>query len=109
MHDMYHGGNRELQDQFGSTALADRLIEITHRTAFNDNDRAFIEGATFFFMATADAKGRPDCSFKGGPAGFVKVVGDNELVVVSATIHLVGTAIAAMNAAAATFLMNPNI
>ncbi|MCB1376386.1 MAG: pyridoxamine 5'-phosphate oxidase family protein, partial [Rhodobacteraceae bacterium] len=81
MHDMYHGGNRELQDQFGSTALADRLIEITHRTAFNDNDRAFIEGATFFFMATADAKGRPDCSFKGGPAGFVKVVGDNELVI----------------------------
>ena len=81
MHDMYHGGNRELQDQFGSTALADRLIEITHRTAFNDNDRAFIEGATFFFMATADSKGRPDCSFKGGPAGFVKVVGDNELVI----------------------------
>jgi hypothetical protein len=81
MHDMYHEGNRELQNRFGSTALADRLIEITHRTVFNDSDRAFIESATFFFMATSDAQGRPDCSFKGGPAGFVRVVGDSELAI----------------------------
>ena len=31
---MYHEGNRELQARFGSTALADRLLEKTHRTAF---------------------------------------------------------------------------
>ena len=68
---MYHAGNRDLQAQFGSTALADRLLEKTHRTQFTDGDRAFIEGATFFFLATADPDGRPDCSFKGGPAGFV--------------------------------------
>ena len=77
---MYHAGNRDLQAQFGSTALADRLLEKTHRTQFTDGDKAFIEGATFFFLATADPDGRPDCSFKGGPAGFVTAVGPNRLV-----------------------------
>ena len=77
---MYHAGNRDLQAQFGSTALADRLLEKTHRTQFTDGDKAFIEGATFFFLATADPDGRPDCSFKGGPAGFVRVTAPNRLV-----------------------------
>jgi hypothetical protein len=77
---MYHAGNRELQARFGSTALADRLVEKTHRTAFTLSDRAFIERATFFFLATADGEGRPDCSFKGGAPGFVKITGASELV-----------------------------
>lgn len=77
---MYHDGNRTLQRQFGSTALADRLLEVTHRTAFSDEDRAFIESSAFFFLATADPQGRPDCSFKGGPAGFVRIEGDATLV-----------------------------
>lgn len=76
---MYHAGQRELQDRFGSRALADRLVEHTHRTKFSDDDRAFIESVTFFFLATADSEGRPDCSFKGGPAGFVKVVASDAL------------------------------
>jgi predicted pyridoxine 5'-phosphate oxidase superfamily flavin-nucleotide-binding protein len=77
---MYHQGNRALQARFGSTALADRLMAKTHRTAFTDADRVFIESRPFFFLATADADGRPDCSFKGGPPGFVQVTGANELV-----------------------------
>lgn len=70
---MYHEGNRELQDRFGSTKLADRLVERLWRDRFKDEDRAFIESVAFFFLATADADGRPDCSFKGGPPGFVTV------------------------------------
>jgi hypothetical protein len=77
---MYHDGNRELQARFGSTALADRLVEKTHRASFTLSDRAFIESATFFFLATADGEGRPDCSFKGGAPGFVKITGASELV-----------------------------
>lgn len=77
---MYHSGSRALQDRFGSRALADRLAEHTHRTRFTEDDVKFIEGATFFFLATADAEGRPDCSFKGGPQGFVKVVTPDRLV-----------------------------
>jgi predicted pyridoxine 5'-phosphate oxidase superfamily flavin-nucleotide-binding protein len=79
MSDLYHPGQRALQSRFGSTALADRLAEITHRTAFAEGDKAFIEAAAFFFLATADAEGRPDCSFKGGLPGFVRVTGPSEI------------------------------
>lgn len=77
---MYHDGNRELQDQFGSRALADRLVERLWRETFKDEDKTFIESVGFFFLATADAEGRPDCSFKGGPTGFVRVVAPDALV-----------------------------
>jgi len=77
---MYHEGNRELQARFGSVALADRLLDKTHRTAFTDTDKAFIESQPFFFLATADQEGQPDCSFKGGPPGFVKVLAPDLLI-----------------------------
>jgi len=70
---VFHPGNRELQSRFGSTQLADRLVERGWRNRFKDEDKSFIESASFFFLATADAEGRPDCSFKGGPPGFVSV------------------------------------
>ncbi len=76
---MYHAGNRRLQDQFESRRVSDRLEEKLTRTVFSADDRAFIESAIYFFLATADGEGRPDCSFKGGPAGFVRVTGDSEL------------------------------
>ena len=72
---MYHEGNRRLQDQFDSRRIADRLEEKLTRTAFTADDKAFIESAIYFFIATADADGRPDCSFKGGAPGFVRVTG----------------------------------
>ena len=37
-------------------------------------DAAFIAACPFFFLATADAEGRPDCSFKGGDPGFARVL-----------------------------------
>ena len=77
---MYHDGNRTLQDEFGSRALADRLEERLRRDRFNDDDAAFIAGVGFFFLATADAHGAPDCSFKGGPPGFVSVTAPDLLV-----------------------------
>jgi predicted pyridoxine 5'-phosphate oxidase superfamily flavin-nucleotide-binding protein len=76
---MYHDGNRQLQDRFGSQGIADRLEEKLTRTTFNTDDKAFIESAVYFFIATADASGRPDCSFKGGMPGFVRVTGPAEL------------------------------
>ncbi len=76
---LYHEGNRQLQDTFGSRRLADRLEQVTLRQAFSDGDRAFIAASPFFFLATADADGRPDCSFKGGLPGFVRVTGPDEL------------------------------
>ena len=76
---MFHEGNRQLQDRFDSRRISDRLEEKLTRTAFTDDDKGYIEGAIFFFMATADAEGRPDCSFKGGTPGFVRVTGPSQL------------------------------
>jgi uncharacterized protein len=76
---MYHDGNRRLQDQFDSRRISDRLEQKLTRTAFTDDDKTFIESALYFFLATADAAGRPDCSFKGGTPGFVRVTGPSEL------------------------------
>jgi predicted pyridoxine 5'-phosphate oxidase superfamily flavin-nucleotide-binding protein len=70
---------RELQDRFDSRRLADRLHERLSRTTFSDEDRAFIEASAMFFLATADASGQPDCSYKGGRPGFVRVTGPSEL------------------------------
>lgn len=75
---MFHAGNRSLQDEFDSRRVADKL-ESRARTAFNDEDADFIKSASYFFLATADAEGRPDCSFKGGPMGFVQVTGPADL------------------------------
>src|SRR6187455_3107652 len=76
---MYHDGSRQMQDHFDSRRLADRLEKVTVHATFDDDDRAFIGKAAQFFLATADAEGRPDCSYKGGMPGFVRVTADNEL------------------------------
>jgi uncharacterized protein len=76
---LYHDGNRRLQDEFDSRRISDRLEEKLTRSAFTAEDKAFIESAIYFFLATADAQGRPDCSFKGGPPGFVRVTAPSEL------------------------------
>jgi predicted pyridoxine 5'-phosphate oxidase superfamily flavin-nucleotide-binding protein len=71
---MYHDGMRRLQDARDTRPLADRLEQVTVHTTFTDDDRAFIERCSMFFAATADAQGRPDCSYKGGLPGFVRVL-----------------------------------
>lgn len=76
---MYHDGNRSLQDAFDSRRISDRLEAKLMRAAFTADDKTFIESAIYFFLATADAEGRPDCSFKGGARGFVRVTGAGEL------------------------------
>ena len=76
---MYHEGNRSLQDQFDSRRISDRLEEKLTRTQFTPDDKTFIESAIYFFVATADAHGCPDCSFKGGAPGFVRITGPSEL------------------------------
>jgi uncharacterized protein len=76
----YHDGSRELQDQFDTRRLADRLDErFRSRPGIDEDDQAFIERMDMFFLATADAEGRPQCSYKGGDPGFVHVVSESEL------------------------------
>ena len=78
---MYHDGMRELQDLRETRTLADRMEQVIVRTAFTDEDRAFIARCPMFFIATADADGVPDCSYKGGLPGFVRVLDEHTLAI----------------------------
>ena len=78
---LYHDGMRRLQDVRDTRRLADRLNDVTVRTAFTEDDRAFIQRSPMFFVATADAAGHPDCSYKGGLPGFVRVLDERTLAI----------------------------
>jgi predicted pyridoxine 5'-phosphate oxidase superfamily flavin-nucleotide-binding protein len=73
----YRESHRALQDRFDTRRLADRLASVAgdEVTPF----REFIEARDMFFLATADADGQPQCSYKGGDPGFVRVVDEHTL------------------------------
>jgi uncharacterized protein len=79
MEPLYHGGSRRLQDRFDTRRIADRLEEKTVRDHIDADDRAFIEARDMFFIATADADGKPQSSYKGGDSGFVRVVDERTI------------------------------
>jgi len=78
---MYHEGMRRLQDARETRALADRLQEVTVHELFTASDSHFIEHCPMMFLATADDDGRPDCSYKGGMPGFVRVIDEHTLAI----------------------------
>jgi uncharacterized protein len=80
MRQSYHDGSRALQDRFDTRRLADRLDDrFSERALIDPEDRAFIERMDMFFLATADAEGRPQCSYKGGDPGFVRVLDEQTI------------------------------
>jgi predicted pyridoxine 5'-phosphate oxidase superfamily flavin-nucleotide-binding protein len=75
----YHESSRTLQDRFDTRRLADRIEERLVRDRLDADDRTFVERADMFFLATADAEGRPQCSYKGGDPGFVRVLDEHTI------------------------------
>jgi len=80
MKDFYHAGHRQLQTEFQSQALADRLEEIIVQPALDTDAQAFIEAQDHFFLTTVDTSGFPTVSYKGGNPGFVRVVDETTLL-----------------------------
>jgi predicted pyridoxine 5'-phosphate oxidase superfamily flavin-nucleotide-binding protein len=76
---LYNAGSRRLQDQFGTRRLADRLAEKIVSDLIDQNAREFIERMDMFFLATSDEHGNPQCSYKGGDPGFVRVIDEHTL------------------------------
>ncbi|MGJ8618069.1 MAG: pyridoxamine 5'-phosphate oxidase family protein [Sulfitobacter sp.] len=58
--------------------MADALEKHRRFDTFREQDVSFIESAEFFFLATAHEQS-VDCSFRGGPPGFVRVSGPASL------------------------------
>jgi len=75
----YGTGARHLQARFDSRRLADRLAERNVSDVIGDGAREFIERMDMFFLATVDPAGRPQCSYKGGDPGFVRVLDEHTL------------------------------
>ena len=62
MSKLFNDGQRRLQRQFDTERLADRIEQRLFREQVAPDDKAFIERMDMFFLATADARGRPNCS-----------------------------------------------
>jgi predicted pyridoxine 5'-phosphate oxidase superfamily flavin-nucleotide-binding protein len=77
--DLYHDGQRRLQDRFDTRRLADRIEERIVHDVIDEDDRVFIERQDMFFIATADEDGHPNCSYKGGDRGFVRVLDERTI------------------------------
>jgi predicted pyridoxine 5'-phosphate oxidase superfamily flavin-nucleotide-binding protein len=75
----YHAAARHFQDRFDTRRLADRIDERLMRATIGAEERAFIERLDMFFLASADAHGRPQCSYKGGDPGLVRVLDERTL------------------------------
>ncbi|GJE29604.1 pyridoxamine 5'-phosphate oxidase family protein [Methylobacterium organophilum] len=79
MDSLYSGEHRALQEAFGTQKLADFLDKHHVQPALGEPERGFIETRDMFFLSTVDPEGNPTVSYKGGPSGFVKVLGPNAL------------------------------
>src|SRR5438105_3433419 len=74
----YHEGMLALQEQADGRRLAELLGTSVRHSEFSELDVAQITAASFLFIASSHGD-HPDCSFKGGDPGFVKIIGPNTL------------------------------
>jgi predicted pyridoxine 5'-phosphate oxidase superfamily flavin-nucleotide-binding protein len=102
MSTMFHAGSRQLQDRFDTRRLAERIEELLVHDRLTADDAAFIRGQDMFLLATADEEGRPNCSYKGGEVGFVRVVDEATLAFPSYNGN-------GMYLSAGNLLCNPNV
>lgn len=79
MKKLYSESHRELQDQFDSRKMADRLNEVIVKKSFDEDAINFINAVDMFFLSTIDHNNRPTVSYKGGDPGFVKVIDETTL------------------------------
>lgn len=73
-------GEMVMREKHGTAAQAAKLEERIMGSSLSLLFRMFVEGSDFFFLATANAAGTPDCSFRGGEPGFVRVLDPKTLV-----------------------------
>jgi len=72
-------GEHELQDRFATTARASAFYQRQVLPYLNERMRAFVARQEMCFIATADAAGECDATFRAGPPGFVQVLDERTL------------------------------
>ncbi len=76
---LYGDGARHLQDALDTRRLADAIASRTLHVELLDGDVELIDDQSTVWIATVDADGWPDVSYKGGDPGFIQVVSRREL------------------------------
>jgi uncharacterized protein len=67
-------GEHVLQQRYGTTERADRFYSQQLLDHLNERMREFVDRQEMMFVATSDAGGECDCTFRAGPPGFVRVL-----------------------------------
>ena len=76
---LYEKSHRELHERFDSTRLASLLEEMDGHE-IEEQHKRFIESRDMFWLATVNSDGAPQCQYKGGEIGFVRVLDPNTVV-----------------------------
>jgi uncharacterized protein len=80
MSNLYNESHRNLQDEFGTRRMADRIEQLAFSPVVGEKEKAFIESRDMFFLSTVDADGCPTVSYKGGDPGFIRVVDESTVI-----------------------------
>ena len=72
-------GESILQQRFGTQDRARRFYDNQMLDHLNARMREFVSRQQMMFLATSDARGNCDNTFRSGPAGFVQVLGERLL------------------------------
>lgn len=70
---------KEFQERFGSREAYSRMEESGDRFVLTEKEKAFIESRDSFYLSTVGGNGFPYVQFRGGPRGFLKVLGPSRL------------------------------
>ncbi len=73
-------GEHHLQQRYGTALRARGFYDHQVLDHLNDHMQSFIGRMEMAFVATADGSGEADCSFRAGPPGFVRALGERTLV-----------------------------
>ncbi len=80
MRDFFTSAQRQLQGEFETTDLANRIVETVVTEELSDQQAEFIHSRNMFYLSTIDELGYPSCSYKGGDLGFVRVINPGTIV-----------------------------
>ena len=72
-------GERRAQQMFGTGRRAMAFYQKQMMKELNSNMQGFIASQEMVFIATADAKGTCDCSFRAGTPGFIQILNSTTL------------------------------
>lgn len=70
---------RAVQRERGSRLANSRLEGMEHRKWLTEDEVGFIQARDSFYLATVGENGWPYVQHRGGPRGFLRVLGPNEL------------------------------